>query len=81
VRIRPNGEAAGNSHTWAAFSEPRVCLLVERVALSSGEVFGPHPLDVNERALPRAVEVVLEGGEGDDCWRVRNFGEWRWCCN
>jgi hypothetical protein len=49
-----------------------VCLLVERVALSSGEVFGPHPLDVNERALPRAVEVVLEGGEGDCYWRLED---------
>ena len=65
VGIRPDGEAAGNAHTRAALAESGVRLLVERVAFGSRVVLRPESLNMNERALPRTIQVVLESGEGD----------------
>ena len=40
--------------------------LVEQAALGREQVLGPQPLDMDQRALPRAEEIVLQRGEGDE---------------
>jgi len=42
-----------------------VSLVVELAALDGEAVFGPELLVMNERALPRAVDQVLEGADGE----------------
>ena len=42
---------------------PAVGLLVQDVPLGGEAILRPEPLDVDQRALPLAVEQVLEGGD------------------
>ena len=67
MRIGPHRESAHDADAGARFSESGVGFFVKRVALCGGEILCPDALDMDERALPRAIEVVLERGERDDC--------------
>lgn len=65
VGIRPDREAARNAHPRPALAHTGVGFLVQGLALGGGEILRPLTLDMNERTLSRAIEIVLEGGEGD----------------
>lgn len=41
---------------------------MEGVALGGRTVVRPNLLDMDERALSRAIEIMLEGREGDCPW-------------
>lgn len=41
---------------------------MQGIALGGREIIGPQALDMDQRTLPRAIEVVLECGERDCGW-------------
>lgn len=65
MRIGPHRQATRNTDTGSGFAQAGMCFFMERVALGRGKVLGPNALHMDECALPRAVEVVLERGERD----------------
>ena len=52
---------AENTTRGAMFIRPFIGFFMEQLSLCGEAVLSPDLLIVNERTLPRAVEIVLEG--------------------
>ena len=61
VGIRPDRKASRNSKPRTRFALTGMGLLVQGVALRGGKIIGPKFFEVDEAALPRAIQVMLEG--------------------
>ena len=59
VSVGPYGETARNAHSRPRLAEPGVRFFMQCVAFGGREILCPHALDMNQRALPRAIQVVL----------------------
>ena len=64
-RQRTQLQAARDAYAGPGLPFASIDALVQQVALRRGSILDPQPLDVNERALPRAKQVVLKGGKRD----------------
>ena len=62
---RPHRRSALRAATVAALRPPGVGPLVQVPALDGELVLRPEPLDMNQRALPRAIQQMLQGGDGE----------------
>ena len=60
---RHAGDAA---HALALLLRRLVHPVVREASLGGQRILGPDPLDVNQRALPRAIQPVLQRGDGDE---------------
>jgi len=56
---------ARDAYAGTAFTLACVCFFMKHISLRRAVALGPLPLDVNQRALPWAVQVVLQRGERD----------------
>jgi len=65
---RPGAQchAAFRAHAWPGFRPARIHPLVQQAACGGGAILGPDLLDMDQRALPRAEHIVLEGRERDE---------------
>jgi hypothetical protein len=55
-----------NADSFAEFGSGLMCAVMQDATFGRAAAFGPKALKVNERALARAVNPVLERGERDD---------------
>ena len=79
---RAHGNATLDSYTPAPFALSSVGAPVQNVAFGSEAVIGPLPLDMDERALSRAVEHMLQGRNRhqfvfSDWFDFRHFHQFR----
>lgn len=59
VLVGPNLEASGDSDAGSGFALTGVSFFMENPTRSGRVVFRPNLFDMNQRTLPRAVEVML----------------------
>ena len=84
--IGDTGYPKGEGADWHRRDHPRIAAsivpgllaaLVEDPPFGSEQILRPQALHMDQRALPRAVEVVLERREGDEivlCSQIGNRG-------
>ncbi|MCY1366295.1 hypothetical protein D9M69_531850 [compost metagenome] len=60
------GHGGNGAYTMTLLHLALVSALVEQAPFGGLPVFRPQSLDMNQCALARAVEVVLQGGQGDE---------------
>ena len=65
-RARADRHALDDAALAAARLPGLVALLVQDAPLGGQHILGPQPLDVDQRALPRAEQIVLQRREGDE---------------
>lgn len=66
VALGLDGEAASDANAGARLAGTVVSIIVKYASLRRAATLGPLALDMDERALPRTVEVVLQRGQGDE---------------
>lgn len=62
--MRGDREASGDPYSGAGFDKAAMRSLMQHLPFCGKAVFAPFPVEVNESALPFAVEQVLESGDG-----------------
>ena len=71
---RAHGHAAGDAHAGLALVLSIVCFLVQHLPLGGEFVFRPHLLQMDQAALARAIQPMLESGKRQELV----FGEHAW---
>ncbi len=71
---RPYGKAASDADLIFCFVRPVMGFLMEDVSFRSETIFGPYLFQVDQCALPRAIQPVLERGKREELI----FGEHGW---
>ena len=72
VETKAGERQRGHAAHAAAFPRARLMgHVMQHAALGGEAIFGPDPLDVDERGLAQAVDGVLKRGNGDGVIGVR----------